>query len=111
VAGAEAVIGQLGGAPTIGERRIYFDVLRSLDGAVPALTRMLGDARWYQVRTAASLLGLLRAYDAEPRLVALLSHEDVRVRRAAALGLAELGTRTAQRRVRESLNSERKQVR
>ena len=103
VAGADAVIAQLGGAPSVSERRLYFDVLQMLDAAVPALTRMLGDARWYQVRSAAGLLGLLRAYDAEPRLASLLTHDDPRVRRAAALGLAELGTTTAHRHVREAM--------
>jgi HEAT repeats len=104
VAGADAVIAQLGGAPSIGERRLYFDVLRMLDAAVPALTRMLGDTRSHQVRSAAGLLGLLHAYDAEPRLASLLTHDDPRVRRAAVLSLAELGTSTAQRRVREAMN-------
>lgn len=104
--GAEAVIAQLGAARSIAERRIYFDALRSNEFSVPSLTQMLGDARWYLVRNAVDLLGLLRAARAEPALLQVLNHDDERVRRSAALALARLGTPTAERAVYRAMNVE-----
>jgi hypothetical protein len=109
-AGAEAVMAQLGGAPSIAERRLYFDALRTLEAAVPALLALLGDARWHVARNAAELLGLLGAYEAEPHLAALLRHDDARVRRAAALALTRLGTASGQERVREQLQRGERQL-
>ncbi|MEJ7810366.1 MAG: HEAT repeat domain-containing protein [Gemmatimonadaceae bacterium] len=101
--GAEAVVAQMAGAPTIAERRAYFDLLRTLEAAVPQLVRLLGDPRWYVVRNAAELLGLIRAPGAEPELVSALAHADDRVRRAAALALAKLGTPTSREAVHRAL--------
>lgn len=95
--GAEAVVAQLGGAGSIAERRVLYDVLGKLDQAVPVLVRKLGDDRWYIVRNAVDLLGSLGDVTVEPDIAALLQHGDERVRRAAAMALAKLGTPSAQR--------------
>jgi hypothetical protein len=95
--GAEAVLAQLGGATSIAERRVFYDVLGKLDHAVPVLVRQLGDDRWYVVRNAVELLGALGDVTVEPYVAEALEHGDERVRRAAALALAKLGTPSAQR--------------
>jgi hypothetical protein len=95
--GAEAVVAQLGGATSIAERRVFYDVLGKLEQAVPVLVRMLTDDRWYVVRNAVDLLGSLGDVTVEPSIAKVLSHGDERVRRAAALALAKLGTPSAQR--------------
>ncbi|MDQ3696872.1 MAG: HEAT repeat domain-containing protein [Gemmatimonadota bacterium] len=102
-AGAAAVVSRMGDAPTIAERRLYFDLLHVLEAAVPALLRMLGDPRWYAVRNAAELLGLMEIAEAELALNALLTHEDERVRRTVAVALAKIGTPAAQQGVRQAL--------
>jgi hypothetical protein len=95
--GAEAVVAQLGGATSIAERRVFYDVLGKLDYAVPVLVRKLADDRWYIVRNAVELLGALGDATVEPHVAEALGHPDERVRRAAALSLAKLGTPSAQR--------------
>jgi HEAT repeat protein len=95
--GAEAVVAQLGGATSIAERRVFYDVLGKLEYAVPVLLRKLADDRWYVVRNAVELLGALGDVTVEPQVASALSHADERVRRAAALSLAKLGTPSAQR--------------
>jgi hypothetical protein len=95
--GAEAVLAQLGGATSIAERRVFYDVLGKLDYAVTVLLRKLTDDRWYIVRNAVELLGTLGDVTVEPHLAQALAHPDERVRRAAALALAKLGTPSAQR--------------
>ncbi len=95
--GAEAVVAQLGGATSIAERRVFYDVLGKLDQAVPFLVKMLADDRWYVVRNAVDLLGSLGDVTVEPSVAKVMSHEDERVRRAAAMALAKLGTPSAQR--------------
>ena len=95
--GAEAVVAQLGGATSIAERRVFYDVLGKLDYAVPVLVRKLADDRWYIVRNAVELLGALGDATVEPHVAEALNHADERVRRAAALSLAKLGTPSAQR--------------
>ena len=95
--GAEAVVAQLGGATSIAERRVFYDVLGKLDHAVQVLVRKLADDRWYIVRNAVELLGALGDVTVEPHVAEALGHPEERVRRAAALSLAKLGTPSAQR--------------
>lgn len=109
--GADAVIEQLAQATSIGERRVYFDVLRCLQAGVPTLVHMLGDARWFVVRNAADLLGEMQAREAEPPLAELLRHGDDRVRRSAAKALLQLGTRSASRAVHDAMREQSPEVR
>lgn len=102
-AGVEALVEALISAPTIEDRRVYYDSLLRLNTGVRTLVHMLGDSRWYVVRNAAELLGEMRVQEAEPDLTRLLEHRDDRVRTAATAALAKLGPRTAAKEVRGAL--------
>jgi len=91
-AGAEALAESLIAAPTIGDRRVYYDALIRLRTGVRTLIHMLGDSRWYVVRNAAELLGELKVVEAEVELMRLLEHADDRIRAAAANALARIGS-------------------
>jgi HEAT repeat protein len=109
--GAEAVIEQVGQSRSMEERQSMLDVLVELPDAVPALIRMLGDARWFVVRNAADLLGELAATRAESALVALLKHADDRVRRSATNALLKLGTTGAVKGVYDAVGDSSPEVR
>jgi hypothetical protein len=109
--GADALIEQLINAPSLAERRIYFDTLAKLHAGVPALIHMLSDARWYVARNAADLLGEMQAPEAEQPLAEMLKHDDDRVRRAAATALAKLGTPKALLALHNALKDSSPQVR
>jgi HEAT repeat protein len=109
--GAEAVIDQLSRAQTAADGRVLFDVLAGLDATVPALTHMLGDARWFVARNAADLLGELKAMTAEGALIKLLDHGDDRVRRSATDALLRLGTHSAREAVAAAVGDAAPQVR
>lgn len=96
-AGSEALVDALIAAPSVSERRIYFDALLKLNSGVRTLMHMLGDHRWYVVRNAVELLGEMRVGDADLEIARLLDHGDDRVRTAAAATLAKIGTPGAMR--------------
>ncbi|HEY9427042.1 MAG TPA: HEAT repeat domain-containing protein [Gemmatimonadaceae bacterium] len=91
-AGSEALVDALMEAPSLTDRRVYYDSLLRIGTGIRALMHMLGDPRWYVVRNAVDLLGEMRASEAEGDLVRLLEHKDDRVRTAAAGALAKLGS-------------------
>jgi HEAT repeat protein len=99
-AGAEALVDALIAAPSITDRRVYYDALLRLRTGIRALLHMLGDPRWYVVRNAVELLGELRVAEADAELTKLLEHRDDRVRTAAASALAKLGSVSAAKGVR-----------
>jgi HEAT repeat protein len=109
--GAEALIEQISQAQTTEDRRSLFEVLVELPAAVPALTRMLGDSRWFVVRNAADLLGEMSAGAAEESLIDLLRHTDDRVRRSATNALLKLGTPNALKSIYEAVNDDSPEVR
>lgn len=109
--GADALVEQITQAPTAADRKQLFDVFRELDDAVPALTRMLSDSRWFVARNAADLLGEMVATQAEGALVQLLRHQDDRVRRSATNALIRLGTPDALRAIYEAVNDTSPEVR
>jgi HEAT repeat protein len=90
--GAEALVDALISAPSIVNRRVYYDALLRVRTGARTLVHMLGDPRWYVVRNAVDLLGEMRMTEAEDELTRLLEHQDDRVRTAAASALAKLGT-------------------
>lgn len=94
-AGAEALVDALMAAPSLTDRRVYYDALLHVGMGIRTLIHMLGDSRWYVVRNAVDLLGEMRASEAEGELVRLLEHKDDRVRTAAAAALARFGTSRA----------------
>jgi hypothetical protein len=91
-AGAEALVDALMEAPSLTDRRVYYDSLLRIGTGIRTLMHMLGDPRWYVVRNAVDLLGEMRASEAAAELVRLLEHKDDRVRTAAAGALAKLGS-------------------
>jgi HEAT repeat protein len=109
--GAEALIEQITQAQTAEDRRSLFEVLVELSAAVPALTRMLGDSRWFVVRNAADLLGEMSATAAEEPLIDVLRHTDDRVRRSATNALLKLGTPNALKSIYEAVNDDSPEVR
>ena len=72
---------------------------------------MLGDSRWFVVRNAADLLGEMVATKAEEALIALLRHQDDRVRRSATNALLRLGTPDAMRGVYDAVGDSSPEVR
>ena len=109
--GAEALIEQISQAQTTEDRRALIEVLVELPAAVPALTRMLGDSRWFVVRNAADLLGEISAKNAEGALIDVLRHTDDRVRRSATNALLKLGTPNALKTIYEAVNDASPEVR
>jgi hypothetical protein len=109
--GADALIEQITQAPTGADRKQLFDVFHDLPDAVQALTRMLGDSRWFVVRNAADLLGEIAAAAAEGALMDLLRHSDDRVRRSATNALMKLGTPAALKGIYEAVNDSSPEVR
>jgi hypothetical protein len=95
-AGVEALVDALMEAPSLTDRRVYYDSLLRVGTGARTIIHMLGDPRWYVVRNAVDLLGEMRVGEAEGELIRLLEHKDDRVRTAAASALAKLGSgRTA----------------
>jgi HEAT repeat protein len=88
----EVLLERLVQAQTIGERRHFFDLLRTAGDGLRQVILMLGHPEWYAVRNVAELLGELRLAEAVAPLARTLRHADPRVRRAAALALARIGT-------------------
>ena len=109
--GADAVIEQLVAEEGRKERRVYFDALVHLQAGIPTLIHMLGDARWYVARNAATLLGEMQAREAERSLVGLLHHDDERVRHAATVALMRLGTARSLPTITEALKDGAPQIR
>ena len=109
--GADALIEQLAVEEGRKERRLYFDALVELQAGVPTLVHMLGDPQWFVARNAATLLGEMKARDAEQPLAALLHHDDERVRHAATVALMRLGTARSLPTIRDGLRDGAPQIR
>jgi HEAT repeat protein len=91
-AGADALIDLLVISAAATERRAYRAALAQCPAAVPALSLLLGDGRWYVVRNAVELLAELSPADADAQLPRVLGHGEPRVRRAVVNALTKLGT-------------------
>jgi len=109
--GVEALVEALISAPSITDRRVYYDSLLRLHTGVRTLVHMLGDPRWYVVRNAIELLGEMRVAEADEELEKLLEHRDDRVRTAAASALAKLGPGVAAKGLRGALRDAPEEVR
>jgi HEAT repeat protein len=109
--GVEALVEALISAPSITDRRVYYDSLLRLRTGVRTLVHMLGDPRWYVVRNAIELLGEMRVAEADSDLEKLLEHRDDRVRTAAASALAKLGPSVAAKGMRGALRDAPQEVR
>ena len=109
--GVEALVEALISAPSITDRRVYYDSLLRLRTGVRTLVHMLGDPRWFVVRNAIELLGEMRVAEADVDLEKLLEHRDDRVRTAAASALAKLGPGVAAKGLRGALRDAPEEVR
>ena len=109
--GVEALVEALISAPSITDRRVYYDSLLRMRTGVRTLVHMLGDPRWFVVRNAVELLGEMRVAEADVELGKLLEHRDDRVRTAAATALAKLGPGVAAKGLRGALRDAPEQVR
>jgi hypothetical protein len=110
-AGASAVVAHMIAAPTLRERRMLFDAIRELRSGVSVLMRNLDHPQWFVVRNAASLLGELRAPEAEGALALLLKHGDARVRVAAVGSIGKLAGASAHRTLERALRDGAAEVR
>lgn len=109
--GVEALVEALISAPSITDRRVYYDSLLRLRTGVRTLVHMLGDPRWFVVRNAIELLGEMRVAEADVELEKMLEHRDDRVRTAAASALAKLGPGVAAKGMRGALRDAPEEVR
>lgn len=109
--GTEALVEALISAPSITDRRVYYDSLLRLRTGVRTLVHMLGDPRWFVVRNAIELLGEMRVAEADTELEKMLEHRDDRVRTAAASALAKLGPGVAAKGMRGALRDAPEEVR
>ena len=109
--GAEALIDLLTSADSLTDRRAYLAALVKIRDAVPTLTHLLGDNRWFVVRNAIDLLGEMRAVEAESALLETANHREERVRRSAATALSRLATPRAIQTVQHMLSDSVAEVR
>ena len=90
---AETLAAQLAQEPEAHARKILAQTLaRFAAAALPALTRLLHDERWYVVRNALAIIGEIRDPTQVGNLAVFLGHSDVRVRREAIRALTRVGT-------------------
>ncbi len=93
--GAEAAVVLLERLQTADEwkdRRALVTALRGIPDGLDRVIHMLHHHQWFVVRNVAEAMGVQRVEEAVPELVACLEHDDARVRRAAAIALARIGT-------------------
>jgi len=92
---AEVLVGLVATAESLPERLAYFNVIRSFPRAVDGVIKLMTRGEWQVVRNVAELVGEARLEESVTMLAALLDHQDQRVRRTAAIGLAKLSTAPA----------------
>ena len=90
-------------APTVDERRAYFDALVHSRRGSEQVVRMLDHHEWFVVRNIAELCGELKLESAVPELAKLLQHTEERVRKAAVVALAKIGTSSTVEPLRQAL--------
>jgi len=95
--GTRIVMNMLVSAPTFAERKAYLNALREIEEGTDVISGMLKHHEWFVVRNAADLAGELKIEGAVESLGQVSDHEDSRVRLAAALALARIGTPEAVR--------------
>jgi HEAT repeat protein len=98
-------------APTFAERRAYLHALRQIESGGDVVAAMLSHPEWYVVRNAADLVGELGVAEAVPALAGAAEHEDRRVRHAAGVALAKIGSPAAITHLRTVLRDPDPEVR
>ena len=89
---AEALVARLMVADELKDRRALVTALRGIPEGLAQVVGMLDHPQWFLVRNVAEAMGVQRVEEAVPGLVRCLAHGDARVRRAAAIALARIGT-------------------
>ncbi len=111
IEGTRIVMERLADAPTFAERKAYLSALSEIEEGADVITSMLKHNKWYVVRNAADLVGELQLKEAVPLLGEVSEHDDPRVRLAAALAMAKIGTADAVRYLRPALRDADRNVR
>jgi phosphoglycolate phosphatase-like HAD superfamily hydrolase len=93
--GTRVVVQHLADAPTFAERRTLLKAVRQLEEGVDVIANMLGHHQWFVVRNMADLAGDLKIVEAVDPLRRAIEHADTRVRKAAGVALAKIGTQGA----------------
>ncbi|WP_411279519.1 HEAT repeat domain-containing protein [Gemmatimonas sp.] len=91
----EVLVQELMSSPESQARRAYFDSIVALDLNATLLFDLVRDSRWFVVRNAVALLGEMGVEQADVAILPLLTHDDDRIRIAAARALMRLGTAKA----------------
>lgn len=91
----EVLVQQLMASDDSQARRAYFDAIVALDLNAAILLDLVHDSRWFVVRNAVALLGETGVVEADVAVLPLLTHDDDRIRIAAARALMRLGTAKA----------------
>ena len=89
---AVVLLARLQAADELKERRALVTALRGIPEGLGQVVHMLEHSQWFVVRNVAEAMGVQRVEEAIPNLVRCLVHADARVRRAAAVALAKIGT-------------------
>lgn len=90
--GTEVLLGLLAAAESTKERRALMGALKTIQHGRDQVVRMLGHHQWFVARNIAELAGEMKLEEGIAELGKLLGHSDVRVRKAAAMALAKIGT-------------------
>lgn len=90
--GADVLVELLTTSDVPRDRKAFLAALRVIPQGTAHVISMLGHSQWVIVKNVADLLGDLRVEEAVPALGKLLVHYEPRVRRAAAVSLAKIGT-------------------
>ena len=89
---AVVLLARLAAADELRERRALVTALRGIPEGLDQVVHMLENSQWTVVRNVAEAMGVQRVEEAVPDLTRCLAHSDARVRRAAAVALAKIGT-------------------
>lgn len=109
--GTELLLDLLVQAPTFAERRAFMQALREVEVGTELIVRMLYHHEWFVVRNVADLVGEMHIEEGVSALGEAAKHPDRRVRLAAGLALAKIGTPSAVKHLGTSLRDEAGQVR
>lgn len=102
-ASLDLLIGLLAGSPSVGERLLYLDIIKVLPSGINKFVGLFGRQELQVVCNAIEVAGEGRLEAAVAYLCRFLDHRDPRVRRAALVALAKIGTPATVEPLREVL--------
>ena len=112
--GAEAAVvllARLVAADELKDRRSLVTALRGIPEGLDQVVHVLEHQQWFVVRNVAEAMGVQRVEEAVPNLIKCLAHNDARVRRAAAIALAKIGSSATVEPLRRVLKDGDKELR